>query len=139
MAENNEKAITTEQGVEPEDVRPPYFGEPENYVARTATGMAHTLVDKNVVPGEGGLRTGFPRIFKESFDDLKGRRGRRPYERVPITVVAEEAIAGGIDPSLDAFRDRVRSLLELQHILTPGNTVLEEICAPIYKRALAGK
>jgi hypothetical protein len=37
------------------------------------------------------------------------------------------------------FCDRVRGLLELQNIPVPGNTVLEEICAPIYKRALAGK
>jgi hypothetical protein len=67
------------------------------------------------------------------------RRGRPPYERAPITEVAERAIEGGVDPSLSAFRDRVRSLLELQHIPAPGDTVLKEICAPIYMRAQSAK
>ena len=62
------------------------------------------------------------------------RRGRPPYLRPPITAVVERAIEGGVDPSLSDFRDRVRSLLELEGIPAPGDTVLEEICKPVYKR-----
>jgi hypothetical protein len=63
------------------------------------------------------------------------RPGRTPYKRAPFVAVAERAIAGGVDPSLSAFRDRVRRLCELDGITgIPGDTVLEEICKPIYER-----
>jgi hypothetical protein len=68
-------------------------------------------------------------------------RGRRPYPRPPIIAVAERAIEGGADRSLNAFRDRVRSLLELEIPLAkiPADTVLEEICKPVYDRAKNAK
>jgi hypothetical protein len=62
------------------------------------------------------------------------RRGRPRYERAPITAVVEELIAGGIDPTQDDFVYRVRRTLELRGITAPADTVLTEICAPIYKR-----
>jgi hypothetical protein len=63
------------------------------------------------------------------------RRGRPPYERAPITAVVEEALAGGVDPTLDHLVGRVRSLLELRGIPAPGDTVLTEICKPVFLRA----
>jgi hypothetical protein len=69
------------------------------------------------------------------------RPGRKPYKRAPFAAVAERAIAGGVDRSLTAFRDRVRSLCELEEGISdiPGDTVLEEICKPIYLRAQSKK
>jgi hypothetical protein len=62
-------------------------------------------------------------------------RGRpRKYDHDDIADVAEDLIKGGVDSTLDDFVGRVRSQLELQSKKTPGDTVLTEICAPIYKR-----
>jgi hypothetical protein len=63
-------------------------------------------------------------------------RGRKPIPREPIIKVAEKAIEGGLDRSLSDFVGRVRSLLEVERIEAPKDTVLEEICRPIYLRAL---
>jgi hypothetical protein len=83
------------------------------------------------------------------------RRGRPPIDRRPYIALAEELIKGGVDPSQDAFVGRLRSMLELpkekiplelknkiselqdKNLPVPGNTVLTQICAPIYKRELA--
>jgi hypothetical protein len=62
-------------------------------------------------------------------------RGRPPeYNRGDIADVAEDLIKGGVDPTLDHFVGRVRSKLEFESKKPPGDTVLTEICAPIYKR-----
>ena len=64
------------------------------------------------------------------------RSGRpREYDHDSITAVAEDLIAGGVDPTLGAFVGRVRSMLELQSKPTPRPTVLTKICRPIFLRA----
>ena len=85
------------------------------------------------------------------------RRGRPPRDRRPYIALAEELIKGGVDPSQDRFVGRLRSMLELpkdkiplelqnkipelknKDLWVPGDTVLTEICAPIYERAEAKK
>jgi hypothetical protein len=63
------------------------------------------------------------------------RRGRpREYDHDDIANVAEDLIKGGVDSTLDDFVGRVRSKLELDHKPAPKDTVLNGICAPIYKR-----
>jgi hypothetical protein len=62
--------------------------------------------------------------------------GRKKIPRAPIIEVAEKAIERFVDHSLHAFVDRVRGLLEAEHIESPRRTVLKEICRPIYLRAL---
>jgi hypothetical protein len=85
------------------------------------------------------------RIFAHSFVTCRAdflprlRRGRPPYPRGPYTEVAERAIKEFVDASLDAFCDRVRGWLEFSGMPEPGDTVLEEICRPVYRRALGAK
>jgi hypothetical protein len=92
-------------------------------------------------------RMGKPRLLAQTGGMLRAtvarvvarlRRGRPEYDRRPYIALAEELIKGGVDPSQDAFVGRLRSMLELQDKLpVPGDTVLTEICGPIYKRELA--
>jgi hypothetical protein len=135
------RRLVVEEYKEPPDVlcRPPYFGEREDYPPRTIHFASATLA------GKVGLRTLLLERGRFEWvpliDDLKLRRGRPPaYDRAKITAVAEELIAGrGPDEHCDWFIDRVAGELERRGIAVPKDTVLTEICAPIYKRALVGK
>jgi hypothetical protein len=71
-------------------------------------------------------------IIKDDFPP-RLRRGRPPYARAHIIQTAQRAIKGGIDPSLHAFCERVRSLLELDGFLVSKRTVLESVCKLIYQ------
>jgi hypothetical protein len=63
------------------------------------------------------------------------RPGRKiKYERAPIIEAAELLIKGGVDVSSSQFRGRVRSWLEWKDIPVPGESLLKEICGPIYRR-----
>jgi hypothetical protein len=74
-------------------------------------------------------------------------RGRPPYDRTPIIAAAEELIKGGVNRSQKEFVGKVRSRLEMQNKklepqdrkTVPGDTVLKEACAPIYKREKSKK
>jgi hypothetical protein len=59
-------------------------------------------------------------------------RGAKKYPRQPIIEVAEMAINEYDDLSLSGFCDRVRGWLKCKSIPEPGDTVLDEICKPIY-------
>ena len=65
--------------------------------------------------------------------------GRKKIPRQPIIEVAERAIEACLDRSVRAFSDRVGGWLELERIPPPGDTVLREICKPIYDRVIAQK
>jgi hypothetical protein len=75
------------------------------------------------------------------------RQGRPPYDRGPILAVAEELKPDPSRESQDTYVSRVRGMLELKNemlepqdrIPVPGDTVLTEICAPIYKREKSKK
>jgi hypothetical protein len=74
----------------------------------------------------------------ELFDDVKSRPGLSPvYDHAAIIAVAEEAIRDprGVDDRLDWFVERVRNMLKERHIKAPQDTLLTELCAPIYKAA----
>jgi hypothetical protein len=126
-----EKPATPEQAAE---MLRKYFLEP---LARTEAAFAESRRVTVWLPKSAKSRRRRKRAGAGVVARL--RRGRPPYERAPITAVAEKAIEGGVDPSLSAFRDRVRSLLEVQHIPAPGDTVLEEICKQVYERAQSVK
>jgi hypothetical protein len=102
--------------------------------------MTGAVVAEVALVGAGALLVKTPRRFHpvEVFDDLRLRRGRPPeYDRADIVAVAEEAIRDhrGVDDHLDWFIERVRNLLATRHIKAPKDTLLTEICAPIYKAA----
>jgi hypothetical protein len=66
-------------------------------------------------------------------------RGRpRKFDHGDIIAVAEEVIERGPDDTLDLFADRVGGTLEAKGKPVPGDTVLKEICRPIYLRAKGG-
>jgi hypothetical protein len=64
---------------------------------------------------------------------------KKKYPRAPIIEVAEMAIKIYVDASLSAFRDRVAGWLLHYGIPVPGDTTLEEICRPVYLRAVSAK
>jgi hypothetical protein len=62
-------------------------------------------------------------------------RGRpRKFDRDDIADVAKDLAKYGVT-TLDDFVDRVAGTLELQGKPVPGETVLTEICKPVYLRA----
>jgi hypothetical protein len=65
------------------------------------------------------------------------RRGRPPYPRAPYISLAEKAIKEYFDPSLRAFCDRFLGWIKCAGLPEPGDTVLKEICRPIYRREKA--
>jgi hypothetical protein len=65
------------------------------------------------------------------------RRGRPPYPRAPYISLAEKAIEEYFDPTLRAFCDRVLGWIKCAGLPEPGDTVLKDICRPIYRREKA--
>jgi len=97
----------------------------------------------SLLQGAGGLHAKLKRfktVTVEVFDDLKSRPGRPPvYDHEAIVGVAKEVIQEGVDDHLDWFIERVRNRLKERHIKAPKDTLLTEICEPIYKSAKAEK
>jgi hypothetical protein len=88
--------------------------------------------------GAGELLAKRPSRYKlvEVFDDLKSRPGRPPeYNHSIFEGIAKDLISKGVDDYLDRFVERVRNELGARHIKAPGDTLLTEICAPIWKGA----
>jgi hypothetical protein len=82
----------------------------------------------------------FKTVTVELFDDLKSRPGRPPvYDHEAIVGVAKEVIQEGVDDHLDWFIERVRNRLKERYIKAPKDTLLTEICEPIYKSAKTEK
>lgn len=70
----------------------------------------------------------------------KRRSGGRPreYDHAAIAAVAQEIVSDG-DANLDRFVERVGHVLKERGMKPPKNTLLEEICGPIYERAKSSR
>jgi hypothetical protein len=111
------------------------------------TVVADCLDRPKVRAGVGGTAIGgnmlvkMPQKFKppeESFDDLV-RRGRPSYDRAAIAAIAQEVASENDDESSGEYLDWVRDRLETRGMPVPKDTVLREICMPIYNRGRFGR
>lgn len=106
----------------------------------TPPGRVHFTGKMNFA-GKGGLLSKMPKKFgppRETFDDLV-HPGRPPIDRAPIIAIAEALAREYVEDTLSRFMDTVRDVAETRGHAVPGDTVLREICGPIFWRARTGR
>jgi hypothetical protein len=121
MAKDNEKPTT------PERVPVVHFiGPEEQVILKPAPHVRDRIEDGlRLLRGYGVRLSGMlPRL----------RRGPKPkYDHAAITAVAEEVIREHVPPTLTEFAFDVSDRLEARGVPVPGDTVLREICARVFK------
>src|SRR5262249_60735179 len=92
-------------------------------------------IQRQLVRGGGLVRATVARVVAPL------RRGRpREFDHDALTGVAEDCAMEGVEDYLDRFVERVRHECKLRRIKVPKDTLLTEICRPVFLRAKsAGK